>query len=260
MPASRRSVRRTVHGPLLHPAAACLLLGVAACDTGFLGETDTDPIIEGERIPIMLFDQGLEEDPQIAGLEVRLPRPYTNPGWPQPGGNAQHVMQHVDVPTNIGEAWSRDIGAGAQDETSLLSSPIVVGSRLLVMDAEGQLSALSTSNGDTLWDVDTRPRDEEDAVFSGGVTSMARGFSWRRAPARRSRSISRPARSSGGAKLPAPIRGAPTVADGRLFVVSIDNQAFALDAGNGERLGRIPGSRRSQPFLAAPVRPWPRTW
>ncbi len=216
--------------------AAGLLLLLSACDTGFLGETDTDPIIEGERIPIMLFDRGLEEDPQIAGLEVRLPRPYTNPDWPQPGGNAQHVMQHVDVATAIDQAWSRDIGAGAQDETSLLSSPIVVGNRLLVLDAEGQLSALSTEDGDELWDFDTRPSDEEDAVFSGGITSDgARVF----AATGSGETIALDLESGQElwrVKLPAPIRGAPTVADGRVFVISIDNQSFALDVSTGERL------------------------
>ena len=51
--------------------------------------------IEGDRIAVLTFEQSLQADPQLANLQISLPKPYINQNWAQPGGNVQHVLQHL---------------------------------------------------------------------------------------------------------------------------------------------------------------------
>ncbi len=59
------------------------------------------------------------------------------------------------------QIWSRDIGAGT-DEQSLNLSPRVVGDTVYVADAEGRVQALDAASGATRWQVDL------DLPLSGG--------------------------------------------------------------------------------------------
>ena len=48
-------------------------LALVACET-------TKPPLPGERLSVLSLDKQLEPDPEIASLEIRLPRPVVNSG------------------------------------------------------------------------------------------------------------------------------------------------------------------------------------
>ena len=64
----------------------------------------------------------------------------------------------------------------------------------------------------------------------------------------------RPARSAGASRSSTPVRAAPTIADGRMFVLTLDNQLQALAVDDGHRLwsyqARGAGNRRARPARA----------
>src|SRR5260370_37988227 len=69
-------------------------LALVACET-------TKPPLPGERLSVLRLDKQLEPDPEIAALEIRLPRPVVNNDWPEAGGYPNHVMQHVALGDDI---------------------------------------------------------------------------------------------------------------------------------------------------------------
>ena len=87
--------------------AASLLL--AGCDTWF-GETEGPPL-PGQRISVLVYEGGLEPDPQLAGQPVSLGSPVRNSAWPQAGGGPLHAIGHAEGPSTIGRAaWHVDAG------------------------------------------------------------------------------------------------------------------------------------------------------
>ena len=64
-------------------AAIGLTLMLSGCESWF-GESEADPL-PGDRISVLLHERNINSDPDLAGLEVTLPRPWRNPEWPQAG-------------------------------------------------------------------------------------------------------------------------------------------------------------------------------
>ncbi len=219
-------------------AAPPLLL--TACGTGWFGGVDEDPL-PGERVPIMLLNEGVAADPRVANLNVVLPAPQRVADWPLPGGNATNALHHLDLGDDLALAWRANIGAGSGGASQLLARPIVAGDRVFTVDSQGQISALSTGNGQRLWRVTPEGMRSSDRLRSGGIAyadgrllattgsgdvlalSAEDGTEiWRR-------------------RLFSPIRTAPTALDGRLLVTTSANQTFALDAETGDVLWQHAG-------------------
>lgn len=229
-----------------------VLVTLGGC-SGFLGETETDPRLPGERISIMLLESDLKADPTLSDETVVLPAPVRNPSWPQPGGRPSHSMQHLAVGDNLDRAWRVSIGAGSDDRTSLLAVPLVADGRIHVMDADGVVSTLAEEGGRRLWRAETQPADEDDrAVFVGGMTTgdgrlfVITGYGEAIAfDAATGKQIWR-------VRLPAPARGSPTFADGKLFAVTLDNQSVALSAADGALIWNHSGITEISALLGGP--------
>jgi outer membrane protein assembly factor BamB len=223
-------------GDVYRVFAVSAVLVLAGCGSGFLGETETKAPLKGDRIPIMLVDREIAADPAIESLEVRLPKPMINRDWPQPGGDASHVVGHPQTADVLSEAWSSDIGEGGGDLSNLVTAPVVVEGRVFTIDANGVVSAFATDDGRRLWHFETKPKDEEETIFAGGITlGEGRLFAmtgygeavaldpefgeevWR-------------------VRLPGLPRGSPTVAEGRLFVTTKQNQMAVMSTEDGSKL------------------------
>jgi len=222
---------------------------LAACGEVFF--SPEAPPLAGERISILSLQQALEPDPQIADLEVRLPRPWENPEWPQAGGLPDHAMHHLafgDAPRRI---WRASMGTGSNDVRRLLASPVVAGEKVFALDAVGQVAAVSADDGTRLWRRDIVPEDEDPGALGGGIAYdggmlfVGSGYGevialdattgnelWRR-------------------RIGIPLRGAPTIRDGRLFVISYDNQLHALSREDGSVLWTYLGIAETAALLGA---------
>lgn len=214
-------------------AALLLSLTPAACD--WLGGEKKQPL-PGERISVLGLDTTFDPDPQLASTPVALPPPVPNPDWPEPGGNPAHAMGHPALPDRIARAWETSVGEGASRRTRVLSQPIVVGGRVFAMDGGVQVSALDASSGGRIWQVDLKPEGMRGSAFGGGPSFwndrlyVSTGYAqvlaldpadgkviWRQ-------------------NVGAPVHSAPTVADGRVFAVTIENELNALSTDDGRKL------------------------
>lgn len=207
---------------------------LAACDT-FFGESEGPPL-PGERISVLRLNRSLIADTALSDLRVRLPEPYANAEWPQPGGYATHAMQHLAASESLNRAWSASVGQGASADRFILAQPVVAGGRIFTMDAGATVTAFDAQGGGQTWRVDLTPEDEDDDLFGGGVavddgrvlvtTPFAQVIAldagsgtelWR-------------------SQLSGPMRAAPAANGGRVFAVTVDNQLFALAGDDGREL------------------------
>jgi outer membrane protein assembly factor BamB len=213
-------------------AALLLALGPAACDWF----KDKKTPLPGERIPVLGIGGGVEPDPKLAATPVALPPPAVNRDWPEPGGNPAHVMGHPALPEKLTRAWDTSIGDGSSRYTRVMSQPVIAGGRVFAMDGGVQLSALDAASGKRIWQVDLKPEELRGNAFGGGpafwkdhlyvTTGYAEVLAldpadgkviWRK-------------------NVPAPVHSPPTVADGRIFAVTVDNELNALSTEDGRRL------------------------
>ncbi len=210
------------------------LLLVSACGTWF-GEAD-DPPLPGKRISVLLHQRVLAPDPNLADSEILLPAPTAVPDWPQPGGYANHAMHHVLVNDVLEPAWQSDAGAGSDDEERLISSPVVAAGKVFTMDAETNISAFDAQSGRRLWQVELTPDEEDDGHIGGGIAFddgrlyATTGFAQVIALDPETGAVIWRQRVGG------PMRAAPTVRGGRVFVVTIDNKLYALSTADGGTL------------------------
>ncbi len=233
-------------------AAVSILFG--GCDTikDIIGSDSEQAALPGKRMSILALEHKLEPDLEIADQPVRLPRPSLNLEWLQSSGGPTHVMQHPDADGELVRFWSRDIGAGETKNNLILSSPVIAGGVLFAMDSKNVVSAMDLEKKKTIWRASLIPKGKnEEGALGGGLAyneetlyvTTAFGYVLALNP------------ENGGVywwrRLGVPIRSAPTVVDGRVFVLSIDNQVYALSFRDGTTLWNHAGVSESAGVLGS---------
>ena len=214
--------------------AACALAGtllLGGCDT-FFGDGPGEPL-PGERFSVLELEQEIAPDPQIADIEVVLPTQFVNLDWPQAGGLPTHAVGHPALELPFREAWSVDIGAGSSGARRLISQPVVAVGTVFAMDANGRVTAFDAQTGERQWRVVAASPDEDSYPLGGGL-AFANGRLFVSTGFGEVLSLDP---TNGGliwrAVVGGPVRAAPTVDSGRVFVVTVDNQLEVLDSETG---------------------------
>ena len=216
---------------------ATFALPLGGCDMvkDFFNSDSKKVKLKGERIPVMLFGDEVKPDPGIQDLAVKLPEPQTNPAWPQSGGNPDHDMQNLALSDSPKEAWSISIGSGKSAEWKHLASPVMAEGRVFTMDTDSNVTAFDAGTGERIWRTDATP-DSDDigsgdvgggVAYADGQLYVTNNYGEALAlDAKSGKILWR--RSLGG-----PTRAAPTIAGGRVYVVTADNQLHALSIRDG---------------------------
>ena len=237
-------------------ALVVLLLALGGCDwIGGLFEDTNKVHLKGDRVSVLGLEKRLEPDPKLAETEVRLPPATQNTDWPQPGGNPSHAMQHVAFTGALSKAWSTGIGDGASRYGRVLSQPIVDDGLVYGMDAHDVVVALDAKTGREKWENDPKPPTERDHAFGGGIAAakgrvfVTTGYGQVLAlDAKTGQELWRQ-------HVAAPMRGAPTVADNRVFAITVENQLDVLSTEDGACCGRITAFPRPPDCSAQRARP-----
>lgn len=230
------------------------LLGAAgllgACETidDIFGERRE--VIVGERRPVLqMAGRSLTADPALASTAVTLPAPRTRESWAQAGGDAAHGGGHPALGASLSEVWRSGFGSGSGYRQRITAPPIAAEGSAYTVDAFGDAMAFALDTGNRRWRRSTTPENESagvvggGAAYDGGTLYVASGLSevmaidatngeikWRQ-------------------RMPAPARGAPAVAGGRIFVPTIENQLLAYATDDGRRIW----THRAQAVTAVPL-------
>lgn len=212
-----------------------LALGLAACSGGLFGKGDKKqtPTL-GERQPILSrIVTDASADPALAGVAVVLPPEQANTEWAQAGGTASKSYGHLALSANPTRAFSVQV-AGSSKTRRLGSSPVVGGGSLFAVGSDGQLTAFDAATGARRWSYAAEmASDLKPSSFGGGVSYDA-GKVYMTDGAGNVVALD----AANGAQLwkvkpGGPLRGSPTIAFGSAFVMTQDNQIFALNLTDG---------------------------
>ncbi len=231
-PNSRRPVSRRLAAPL------ALVLAIALAGCGALGGKDKPktPTL-GNRIPILSrVDTGAKVDPQLANVSVIVPPAAANPDWPQAGGTASKSYGNLELAANPGRSWTAQ-AAGSNKKQRLAASPVVGGGQLFVMDTAGTVHAFDAQTGSSRWSTTFAIKGDGQSSVYGGGASYADGRVYITTGMGEVAALD----AKNGAivwkvKPAGPLRGSPTIAFNSVFVMTMDNQVYSLNAADGASL------------------------
>jgi len=231
-------------------ALALLLLLVTGCSDGsFFGEKEGPPL-PGTRIAILEASRSVVPQAEVADVPVTIPVAEERLNWPQSLGSAAHIGGNPALSAALKVLWSNSDAVGAQDEARLpLSPPIVANGRVFVLDAVLNVRAFDAETGNELWAVGTAPPGEHDGFGGGLATDGVRVF----VTGGHGQALALEAETGRlfwRTDLPGPVRSAPTVGAGLIFIVTADNRLIALRAEDGGQSWDIPGGATGAGLLA----------
>lgn len=230
--------------------AAGLALALPGCSV--FKKTTPKATLLGERLPVLSYEAKLEADPALAEVAITLPAPAANDEWSQPGGSASKSLGHLVIGATVAPAWTSSIGVGSTRGAELNASPVVAGGKVYAMDTRATVTAFDARNGATLWSSRIEKKGEGDAIAFGGGVSVADGKVF----ATSGYGIAAAFNAATGAQvwrvdLNVPLRGAPSVSGGRVYVLSQDNQLFALKTADGKSDWEATGTSEQAGLLGA---------
>jgi len=225
-----RSHNRWFAGTLALTAA----LALAGCGIfGGKGKPTTPTV--GNRVPILSqISNEVEVDPSLAGVAVVIPPAQVNADWSQAGGTASKSYGHLALGQAPQRVWTASI-PGSSSKRRLAAAPVVGGGTLFAVDTTGAVNAFDARTGARRWthqiEVGAQLRD---AAFGGGV-SYADGRVYATNGTGEVVALDAGTGNQLWKTKPAgPLRGSPTIAFNSLYVMTQDNQIYALDLSNGE--------------------------
>lgn len=199
----------------------------------------TKEIPQGKRISVLDSVTAVKAEVADGSAQIKPSATVSVNEWLQPNANAQHVVPNANVGTEFKKQWKADFGAGSSRRNLLMGKPLVKNNVVYTLDADGVLSAFNLQDGEKLWKVEITSENKniEATSMKGAGLSMfgdtiyiTTGFG----------SVVAVKAKNGGKlweqNLHAPLRIAPTVAAGKVFVQNINNKFFALNAASGEIL------------------------
>jgi outer membrane protein assembly factor BamB len=204
------------------------VLALAGCDAPKVP-------LAGTRVPVVSYENSIKPDAETQSLALSLPIPEMGRDWSQTGGCAEHTMPHFSLSETINPLWTVSIGSGT-GAGRFLSSPIVSEDIIYALDTSGNVVSLQASTGEVLWHADITPAERDRPIIGGGL-AVGGGKVFVTSP--HAEVLALDAKTGQPLwRIPtqSPIRAAPTLAEGRLYVLTISNQLEVLDVETGNRL------------------------
>ena len=208
-------------------------IAVSGCNILNRGGRPKTPVI-GERIPVLTNEGDVQADAALASIPLTLPAPVANPNWTQSGFNASKSAGHLALGTALTHAFTVQAGRGSSLTARLAAEPVVADGRVYTIDTLGTVRAFDTRNGGRLWESQTpNDRGNEGSLYGGGLAYdngflyATNGLGYVSALDVRTGGIVWRVRPGG------PLRGAPTIDGGTIYVMSQDNQIYSLKQTDG---------------------------
>lgn len=244
-------LRGTIARTLL---ALTMLAAVSGCGV-LKGDKKARTPVLGNRIPVLTSEADAKVEPALAAAPVTVPPAFANDAWAQPGGNAEKALGNVALGAAPQRLWSARI-TGTSAKARLAAAPVVADGHVFVVDTHSILHAFDANSGAVTWTgfvgkdederghdlITRRPKGNAGALFGGGV-SYADGKVYATNGIGDVQAFDAATGKSLWLKRPGgPLRGAPTLAQGNVYVMSQDNQIFALAQASGDTVWNESGT------------------
>ncbi|MGH1418483.1 MAG: PQQ-binding-like beta-propeller repeat protein [Hyphomicrobiaceae bacterium] len=212
--------------------------------------------LPGKRIPVLPAREVVPGELAVADQAIVVPPPSVNQAWAYPGGAATNAPGHLSLGATLTKGWSASAGKGSSKAGRITATPIVYGGRAYTLDARGTISAFNLASGARAWQVSLKPDTETVTggdFFSLGSGDSATGGYGGGIAAEEGKIFAASGYGLVAALNPAsgkkiwdrnlntPLRAAPTVSNGRVFIVTIDGRTYCLSAVDGVELWVVRG-------------------
>lgn len=227
-------------------ALAAAATGLGGCSTfDFLGEKEK--ILQGDRIALRSAVQNENASGGVAAFGAAR----SVGQWPQAGGAPNRSVGHVEGQIALKRVWSTSIGASSDSESRITSSPVAAGGRIYALDAASQVTAVSESSGQKIWETELTPEDEDGRDGFGGGLAVAGDMLIATTGFGEALGL----RASDGEiawrkQLGSPIRSAPNVSGGVAVIVTRDGGVYALNIADGEEAWSVIGVQGGAAMLS----------
>ncbi|HUO12324.1 MAG TPA: PQQ-binding-like beta-propeller repeat protein [Caulobacteraceae bacterium] len=220
---------------------AIVALQVAGCSTmkrvnPFHGRPSPTKTEAGQRISLLELNDQLKVSDSLRGQDFFLPPAQPQADWPVAGGTLEQSVEHVAAAPDLQIAWRKNFGAKSARHADVMAPPIMAEGKVFVMDGNAGVSAHDARTGGQVWRVDLRPKvkhDRDREAFGGGLAYadgklyVSSGY----------RLVAELDAANGHVewltRTDAPVHDAPTVADGRVYVVDVDDELLTFNSGTG---------------------------
>ncbi|HEX2941202.1 MAG TPA: PQQ-binding-like beta-propeller repeat protein [Rhodopila sp.] len=238
-------------GPLARRTVLLAPFGLAGCGLFDDWFTTKKTPLPGKREALYVDRRALVVDK--GAPKVVLPPAVHNAAWPQAAGNPAHLMGHLAANDRLNEVWKVDIGSGGGRRQVLTAQPVVLNNVVFTMDSDARVTAFALADGKRLWRADTKPKDVDNTNVGGGLGAdgttlyatnglsqlvamdVANGkVKWRK-------------------DIGVPARSAPTIVDGRVFLLTITDQLLAFAAEDGRSLWKFQATEPVTSMLGQPA-------
>ena len=220
---------------------------------GLFGGKDIDKDrIKGDRISILNLRKNLVSDPQTLQSNIALPKSYNNSSWSYPGGSLDNALQNISGPNSLNKHWSLKLGSGSTKTAYLISMPIIADGKIFSLSSDVRVNVFDLNKRKKIWNKNlTIKKENKKEGFGGGlsysegVIYVSTGFGnvyafnadsgdtlWKR-------------------NLRIPSRSSPIVYETFVFVMTHDNQLFAIDKESGEVMWTHRGIIESATILSS---------
>ncbi|MCI4645095.1 MAG: PQQ-like beta-propeller repeat protein [Hyphomonadaceae bacterium] len=187
------------------------------------------------RIAMVLGDETLQADPELATRSIILPAAETLDVWTEAGSRPSKVVGHVLAGSALNVAWRRDAGEGSSRSAALTTAPVANANHIYVLDAGQTVRAFDLQTGSPTWrhEIDSGSRRDRIGIggglaLTGDTLVVSSGFGMVLALDAETGSLLWTRETE------APMTGSPTIKDGRIFVTSNNNEILALSLEDGE--------------------------
>lgn len=222
------------------------LIGVLASALALQACAEREVILPGERLDVRAVTSPdgpqVEQNAPGAATRVALPAVRANAEWGNKAGSAAHSGGHPAIGGGTSRIWSAPIGQPAGKRHRITADPVVGAGRVFTLDSRAQLTATAL-NGGRAWSADLTPgienRDSASGgglAYEGGRVFATTGFGelvavdaasgqvvWRQ-------------------RVETPVSGAPTVANGTVYVAARNGTGWAVRASDGKVLWQATGN------------------
>ena len=230
-----------------------LILNSCGSISNFFGGEDIDKDrIQGDRISILSLEKNLSSDPQLRNSRVIIPTAVKNSSWSYPGGSIDNSLHNLEGPEYLKQISKFNIAKGSSKNAFLLSSPIIVDGKIYSLGSDSRINSYDLKTKRRLWQKNmTVKKEQKKEGFGGGISYengiifVTNGFGNVLAlDANSGKQIWK-------VNIRIPIRSAPISFDNKVYVISHDNQVFALNSLNGEVLWSHRGILESASVLSS---------
>ena len=237
---------------LVRAAMVAVLAVTAACD-------EREVILPGKREDLRAaLSTGAPVEDLAArqgnrSLPISLPAARNNADWLQrPGTPATRTDNPALGPAPV-LAWSAPIGAGDSRRNRITAEPVVADGRVFTLDAGAKVTATSTA-GATLWQADLVPSTDGAGDATGGGLAVGGGRLYVSSGFGRLTALD-PATGAviWQQELQAAGNGAPTFANGVVYLVAGDATAWAIEADTGRIRWQLSSAPDSNNVLGGPA-------